>query len=144
MKDLGERREGWVCWVQRIITTVKLFILCSSGKIYLSTFIKTHRLYNTRSEHQCSFIDYNKCTTLCAMWIVGEAVYYGRMWLFVNWLPIYSAHFCFESKSILKYKVHLRNIILDAVWLMDTHWSETIGPTVYENIRQDRYRDINK
>ena len=30
--------------------------------------------------HQCSFIDYNKCTTLCAMWIVGEAVYYGRMW----------------------------------------------------------------
>ena len=25
--------------------------------------------------HQCSFIDYNKCTTLCAMWIVEESVY---------------------------------------------------------------------
>lgn len=33
-----------------------IFILFSSGKIYHSTFIKTHRLYNTRSEHYCKHI----------------------------------------------------------------------------------------
>ena len=157
IKDLGERREGWISWVQRIITVVKLFLYCSLVVKYIiphslkptdytipgvNIIVNIYGLW-VIMVHQCSFIDYNKCTTLCYVDSRRICVLW-RYGVFVNQLPIFSAHFCFKSKSVLKYKIHLRNIILDAVWVTDTHWSERIGPTVFENIRQDRYRDINE
>ena len=133
-----------------------IFILFYSGKIYhsnslkpidytipgVSIIVNIYGLWMIMA-HQCSFIDYNKCTTLCATWIAGEAVYYGGMGYLWTSFPYFLLIFVLNL-SVLIYKVHLRNIILDAVWVLDTHWSEVVGPTVFENIRQDRYSDINE
>ena len=93
IKDLGKKREGWISWVQRIITVVKLFLYCSLVVKYIiphslkptdytipgvNIIVNIYGLWMIMV-HQCSFIDYNKWTTLCAMWIVEESVYYGGM-----------------------------------------------------------------
>ena len=91
-----------------------IFILFYSGKIYHSNSLKpidytipgVNIIVNIYGlwmmmAHQCSFIDYNKCTTLCYVDSRRICVLW-RYGVFVNQLPIFSAHFCFKSKSVLK------------------------------------------
>ena len=76
IKDLGERREGWISWVQRIITVVKLFLYCSLVVKYIiphslkptdytipgvNIIVNIYGLW-VIMVHQCSFIDYNTRT----------------------------------------------------------------------------------